>query len=73
MKSEILRRGHAPHSPPAPYREARHKADVACEYEGGRSANVSEKVSVLVEKTDKGVRVIANGRPDTKQVAHLPA
>ncbi|HEX9691318.1 MAG TPA: type IV toxin-antitoxin system AbiEi family antitoxin domain-containing protein [Gemmatimonadales bacterium] len=39
----------------APYREACRKAGVDCEYEGGRSANVSEKVSFLVEKTDKGV------------------
>jgi hypothetical protein len=38
----------------APYREACHKAGVACEYEGGRSANVSEKVSFLVEKTVSG-------------------
>ena len=30
----------------APYRDASHKAGVACEYEGGRSANVSEKVSL---------------------------
>ncbi len=30
-----------------PYREACRKADHACEYEGGRSANVSEKVSFL--------------------------
>gem|GEM_PF-4001577 len=35
----------------APYREACRKAGVECEYEGGRSANVSEKVSFLVEKT----------------------
>lgn len=34
----------------------------------GRSANVSEKVPVLVEKTDKGVRVIANGQPKTDRV-----
>jgi len=37
-----------------PYREACRKAKVACEFSGGRSANVSEKVPFLVEKTDKG-------------------
>jgi len=68
-----MRRGHMPHSPLAPSREACHKAGLACEYEGGRSANVSEKLSVIVEKTDKSVRVIANGRPDTEQVAPLLA
>ncbi|MBI2932398.1 MAG: hypothetical protein HYY16_12170, partial [Planctomycetes bacterium] len=51
-----------------PYREACRKTGVACEYEVGRSANVSEKVSFLVEKTDKGVRVMVRrtyvrGRP----------
>ncbi|MBP7726416.1 MAG: hypothetical protein KA136_03485 [Candidatus Bipolaricaulis sp.] len=57
----------------APYREACHKAGVACEYEGGRSANVSEKVSFLVEKTDKGVRVCVKGRPETEEVIPLAA
>jgi len=57
----------------APYREACHKAGVACEYEGGRSANVSEKVTFLVEKTDKGVRVCVKGRPETEEVIPLAA
>jgi len=57
----------------APYREACHKAGVACEYEGGRSANVSEKVSFLVEKTDKGVRVCVKDRPETEEVIPLAA
>jgi hypothetical protein len=56
-----------------PYREACHKAGVACEYEGGRSANVSEKVSFLVEKTDKGVRVMVKGQPKTEEVIPLAA
>ena len=55
----------------APYREACHKAGVECEYEGGRSANVSEKVSFLVEKTDKGVRVMVKGQPKTEEVIPL--
>lgn len=54
-----------------PYREACCKAGVACEYEGGRSANVSEKVSFLVEKTDKGVRVMVKGQPKTEEVIPL--
>jgi len=40
-------------------------------YEGGRSANVSEKVSFLVEKTDKGVRVMVKGQPKTEEVIPL--
>ncbi len=57
----------------APYREACGKAGVACEYEGGRSANVSEKVSFLVEKTDKGIRVMVKGQPKTEEVIPLAA
>jgi len=57
----------------APYREACHKAGVAWEYEGGRSANVSEKVAFLVEKTDKGVRVMVKGQPKTEEVIPLAA
>lgn len=57
----------------APYREACHKAGVECAYQGGRSANVSEKVSFLVEKTDKGVRVMVKGQPKTEEVIPLAA
>jgi hypothetical protein len=57
----------------APYREACRKAGIECEYEGGRSANVSEKVSFLVEKTDKGVRVMVKGQPKTEEVIPLAA
>lgn len=57
----------------APYREACGKAGVACEYEGGRSANVSEKVSFLVEKTDKGVRVMVKNQPKTEEMIPLAA
>ncbi|MBI2191976.1 MAG: hypothetical protein HYU36_08335 [Planctomycetes bacterium] len=70
----------------APYREACQKAGVECEYEGGRSANVSGKVSFLVEKTDpparacpartragKGVRVMVKGQPKTEDVIPLAA
>ena len=52
----------------APYREACHKVGVECECEGGRSANDSEKVSFLVEKTDKGVSVTVKGQPKTEEV-----
>jgi hypothetical protein len=41
--------------------------------EGLRSANVSEKVSFLVEKTDKGVRACVKGRPETEEVIPLAA
>jgi len=57
----------------APYREACPKAGVACEYDGGRSANVSEKVSFIVEKIDKGVRVMVKGQPKTEEVIPLAA
>lgn len=45
----------------------------ACPTLGGRSANVSEKVSFLVEKTDKGVRVMVRGQPKTEEVIPLAA
>lgn len=58
----------------APYRDSCRKAGVECEYEGGRrSANVSEKVAFLVEKTDKGVRVMVKGQPKTEEVIPLAA
>jgi hypothetical protein len=57
----------------APYREACGKAGIECEYEGGLSTNVSEKVSFLVEKTDKGVRVMVKGQPKTEEVIPLAA
>ena len=57
----------------APYRKACRKAGVECEYEGGRSANVSEKVSFLVEMTDKGVRVMVKGQPKTEEVIPFAA
>ena len=51
-----------------PYREACRKASVPCEFSGGRSANVSERVSFLLEKTEKGIRVEIKGRPETSEV-----
>mgnify|MGYP001324231194 CR=1 FL=1 len=60
-------------SGPASFREAFRKAGATCEYEGGRSANVSEKVSFLVDKTDKGVRVMVKGQPKTEEVIPLAA
>jgi hypothetical protein len=57
----------------APYRQACLKAGVECEYEGGRSLNVSEKLAFLVEKTGAGVRVMVKGRPKTEEVIPLPA
>ena len=56
-----------------PYRDVCGKAGIECEYEGGRSANVSEKVSFLVEKTEKGVRVMVKGQPKTEEVIPLAA
>ena len=45
-----------------PYRDACKKAGVECEFGGGRLANVSERVSFLVEKVDKGISVAIKGR-----------
>ncbi len=44
---------------------------IACGFEGGRSANSSEKVSFFVKKTEKGVRVMVKGQLKTKEVTPL--
>ncbi|MBI4666441.1 MAG: hypothetical protein HY751_08535 [Nitrospinae bacterium] len=51
-----------------PYRDACKKAGVECEFGGGRLANVSERVTFLVEKVDKGIKVAIKGRPETEEV-----
>jgi hypothetical protein len=33
--------------------------------------NVSEKVSFLVEKTEKGIRIMVKGRPETEEVVPM--
>jgi hypothetical protein len=55
----------------APYREACRKVGVECEYNDGRSANLADRVSFLVEKTGKGVRVMVKGRPKTEEVISM--
>jgi len=57
----------------APYREACRKAGVDCEFEGGRSENVSPKVSFIVEKADKGIRVMVKGKPESEELIPLAA
>jgi len=57
----------------APYRDACRKAEVPCEFAGGRGGNVSEKVSFEVEKIEKGVRVAVKGKPDTEEVIPMAA
>lgn len=42
-------------------------------FDRGRSANVSEKVCFLVEKTDKAVRAMVKGQPKTEEVIPLAA
>jgi len=59
---------YAYHTALAPYREACKKAGVECEFSGGRLANVSERVTFLVEKVDKGIKVAIKGRPETEEV-----
>ena len=51
-----------------PYRDTCKKAGVECEFGGGRLANVSERVSFLVEKVDKGIKVTIKGKPATEEV-----
>jgi len=55
----------------AAFREACRKAGVECEFEGGRSENVSPKVSFIVEKADKGIRVMVKGKPESEEVIPL--
>ncbi|MCX5799774.1 MAG: hypothetical protein NTX17_00040 [Candidatus Eisenbacteria bacterium] len=55
------------------YREACRKAGVDCEFEGGRSTNVSPKVSFIVEKADKGIRVMVKGKPESEELIPLSA
>jgi hypothetical protein len=50
------------------YRQACRKAGVACEFVGGRSENVSPKVSFIVEKADKGIRVMVKGKPESEEI-----
>jgi hypothetical protein len=57
----------------APYREACRKAGLECEFEGGRTANVSPKVSFVVEKTEKGIRVAVKGKPGSEELIPLAA
>jgi len=54
-----------------PYRDACRKAKADCEFSGSRGENVSEKVKFVVEKTDKGVRVMVKGKPKTEEVIPL--
>jgi hypothetical protein len=53
------------------YREACHKVGVDCEFPGGRSENVSPKVSFVVEKAEKGIRVMVKGKPESEETIPL--
>jgi len=55
------------------YREACRKAGVDCEFPGGRSENVSPKVSFVVEKADKSIRVMVKGKPESEELIPLTA
>ena len=50
------------------YRDACRQTGTKCEFTGGRAANVSERVSFIVEKVDKGLKVRVKGRLDTERV-----
>lgn len=55
----------------APYRDACRKSKVRCEFEGGRSTNVTERVVFLVERVATGVKVAIKGKPETEEVIPL--
>ncbi|TET39240.1 MAG: hypothetical protein E3J72_00935 [Planctomycetota bacterium] len=55
----------------APYREACRKADVECEFAGGKANSVTERVGFLVEKANGGIRVMIKSRPKTEEVIPL--
>jgi len=55
----------------APYRQASRKAGADCEFSSGRSENVSPKVSFIVEKADKAIRVTVKGKPESEELIPL--
>jgi hypothetical protein len=61
------------HEALTPYRDACRKAGAECEFQGGRSTNVSPKVSFIVEKADKGIRVMVKGKPESEELIPLAA
>jgi len=69
----VTRAREAFHRALTPYRLACRRADHACEFEGGRGANVSERVTFLVEKVDQGVRVTVDGKPDSEEMIPMAA
>jgi hypothetical protein len=50
------------------YRDACYRAGLPCEFSGSRAVNVSERVSFIVEKVNKGVRVSVKGSPESAEV-----
>ena len=50
-----------------PYREACKKAGVECAFPAGRLANVSERVTFLVERVDDGIKVTIKGNQKPKR------
>jgi hypothetical protein len=52
----------------APYRDACRKTGIECKFSGGRSAPVAPRVRFLLEKTDKGIKVMVKDRPETEKV-----
>lgn len=51
----------------APYREACRKAGTKCEFDGGRSASVTEQVRFELERTERGIRVAIRGVPKSEE------
>ena len=57
----------------ARYRAVCLRAGIECEFEGTRRASLTARVSFLLEKSKKGVRVMVKGRPETDEVILLKA
>jgi hypothetical protein len=69
----MSRAGHDYREALAPYREACRKAGVKCEFEGGRPEDVKPNLIFIVDKVEKGVRVMLKGKPGSEEVIPFAA
>jgi len=51
-----------------PYRAECKRTGAECEFAGGKSGPVAPRVRFLLEKTDKGLKVMIKGQPETEEV-----
>jgi len=57
----------------AHYRALSLKAGVECEFAATRRSSVTRRVSFLLERTEKGVRVRVKDRPETEELIPFAA